>query len=143
MKKTIMKGLSACALASATALAGTITLAAPATAATAAELFEVCYSNSDCEGGFTRGAISWNGSYEPTIRGVVTSPTGYAFSTTVIFEGYMARGRVSRETRTVKGGSRSFKFNMPNAWQERIKIIVCRNLSTGRKCGSPENYSIR
>ncbi|MER7515703.1 hypothetical protein [Streptomyces sp. NPDC126499] len=113
--------------------------------------FTVCYKNSDCNMGFTSGAVSWPALCDslepwpcaPTIDGRVVNRLGSSYSTTAVFEGFNEAGtKVFGDSRTVADGNKTFTTVSFPEGTERVKITVCQNWEDGtRTCGLPENYS--
>ncbi|MFF5426407.1 MULTISPECIES: hypothetical protein [unclassified Streptomyces] len=111
--------------------------------------FAVCYKNSDCNMGFTSGAISWPVACQlghtcyVAVEGRVVNRLGSSYSTTAVFEAFDHSGiKLQGDTRTVADGNKNFTFiGFPEA-TARVKITVCQNWADGtRTCGSPESYS--
>jgi hypothetical protein len=105
------------------------------------EPFSVCFKNADCNMGYAAGDIIWDGGNEPWIAGKVVNRANSTYSTTVVFEGYNGDSKVASDTRTARDGTKVFDTVRLPGIMNRIKITVCQNFTTGRECGSPENYS--
>ncbi|GII96781.1 hypothetical protein [Sinosporangium siamense] len=125
---------------------GVLAAVAPApAAATHKQNFTVCFKNSDCNMGFTTGTIDWVGGPnvdgDGLVIGKVVNRANSDYSTTVVYEAYVGDNKRHSTTRTVKDGSKTitpFHFSRP---VNRIKITVCQNFRTGKRCGTPKHYS--